>query len=141
MKKGLFTALFTLCFAALVSAQTPSAVTSAFNQAMPGVNATYVLQGNTWKANFTQGGNQMSFLYSPEGTYHSKETVIAKTAIPAPALQDMEARFNGFTYEGAAKVEMADGSIQYKYQYLTGNNHVEVFYGANGQMIRRAVYQ
>lgn len=141
MKKGLFTGLFTLCFAALVSAQTPSAVTSAFNQAMPGVNATYVQQGNIWKANFSQGGSQMSYIYTPEGGYQYRETVIDKVTVPAPALQDMEARFAGFDFEGTTKVDMPDGTTQYKYQYLTGNTHVEVFYAENGQMIRRAVFQ
>lgn len=140
MKRGLFTAIFTLSFAALVSAQAPNAVSTAFSQAHPGVNATYTQQGNEWRAGFTQNGKQLAYIYTPEGNYVAKETIIAKNEIPTPALQDMEARFSGFTFEQAAEHVLPDGTVHYKYQYMTGNSHVEVFYAANGQMIRRAVF-
>ena len=141
MKKGIFTGFFTLCFAVLLSAQTPSAVLSSFSQNMPGVNAAYVQEGTFWKAKFTEGGKQVSFVYSPEGEYKAKETVITKPEVPAPALQDMEARFGTFSFEGVAKYELPDGTTHFKYQYNTGNKHVEVFYGANGQIVSRNIFQ
>jgi len=141
MKKGIFTGFFTLCFAVLLSAQTPNAVLTTFSQNMPGVNATYVQEGTVWKANFAEGGKQISFVYTPEGEYKAKETVISKPEVPAPALQDMEARFGSFSFEGVAKHELLDGTTHYKYQYNSGNKHVEVFYTANGQLVRRNIFQ
>jgi zinc transporter ZupT len=141
MKKGIFTGLFTLFFAVLLSAQAPDAVLAAFNQTMPGVNATYAQEGTSWKANFTAGGKQVSFVYSPGGEYKAKETVITKPEVPAPALQDMEARFGSFSFEGVAKYELPDGITHYKYQYNTGNKHVVVYYSANGEMVGRNIFQ
>lgn len=140
MKKGLFTAFFALCIAAIVSAQTPSAVSNAFSQANPGLTASFVLEGVHWKANVTQAGNQVSFVYTPEGTFVGKDTEIAKNAIPAPALQDINGRFSSYTFDKAAKRELADGSLQYKYQYSDGNRHVEVFYTPNGQLVSRNLF-
>ena len=141
MKKGIFTGFFTLCFAVLLSAQTPSAIQASFNQNMPGVNATYIQEGKFWKAKFTEGGKQVSFVYSLEGEYKAKETVITKPEVPTPALQDMEARFGSFAFEGVAKYELPDGTTHFKYQYNSGNKHVEVFYAANGQIVSRNIFQ
>lgn len=145
MKKGLFTLLFTFSLTGFLFSQTPStvpaAVKTAFNQAMPGVNATYTAEGSLWKAGFTQNGKQMYMVYDAQAVLQFTETALAKAEVPAPALQDMEARFSNFTFEGVAKRDYPDGVILYEYQYLTGNTHVEVLYQASGQMVKRNVFQ
>jgi len=144
MKKGLFIGLLSLCITAMVSAQTataPSAVSSAFNQAMPGTNATFTQEGTLWTANFTHNGKQVQYGYNAEGVLQYKETAIAKTEVPANILSDIEARFSNEPFEGVAKRELADGTVHYKYQYQSGGKHVQVFYNAaTGQMAKRNVF-
>lgn len=140
MKKGLFTAFLTVFITAMVSAQTPTAVTAAFQHTNPGVNATFVQEGNVWAANFTQAGDQVSFKYTSEGSWVAKETEIQKAQIPAPALADINTRFGGFSFIKAAKREMPDGSLQYKYQYMDGSRYVDVYYTPNGQITGRNVF-
>lgn len=146
MKKGLLTGLFTLCFAALVSAQVPSAVSTAFHQAMPGVtHPTFVQEGSLWKAQFTENGKQVAHAYTADGTYQFKETTLSKPEVPAAILADMEQRFNSNngvnTFEGVAKRQLADGTIHYEYQFSQGGSHVEVFYSEAGQIVKRNVFQ
>lgn len=145
MKKGLFIGLLSLCFTALVSAQTattPTAVASAFNQAMPGTNATFAQEGNLWTANFTHNGKQVQYGYNAEGVLQYKETAITKPEVPSNILTDMEARFSNEIFEGVAKRELPDGTIHYKYQFKTGDKHVQVFYSATtGQMAKRNVFE
>lgn len=146
MKKGLLTGLITLCFAALVSAQVPSAVSSAFQQAQPGVsNPSYVQEGPLWKAKFTENGKEVFYAYSAAGAYQFKETTLSKTEVPAPIMENMEQRFssNGSvnTFEGVAKRELADGTVHYEYQFSNGGSHVEVFYSEAGQIVKRNVFQ
>ena len=144
MKKGLLTGLFTLCFAALVSAQVPSAVSAAFQQTMPGVSASYVQEGTLWKAQFTEHGKQVFLAYTPTGVYQFKEITLNKPEVPGNILADMEQRFaTGSTnvFEGVAKREFADGAVHYEYQFENGGKHVEVFYSEAGQIVKRNVFQ
>lgn len=145
MKKGLLTGLFTLCFAALVSAQVPSAVSAAFQQAMPGSHATFVQEGPLWKAQLTENGKQVFYAYNAEGAYQFKEITLTKPEVPSAIMQNMEQRFatgsNVNTYEGVAKREFADGTVHYEYQFSNGGSHVEVFYSEAGQIVKRNVFQ
>eukprot|EP01034_Spumella_vulgaris_P046007 gene46007-57357_t len=146
MKKGLLTGLFTLCFAALVSAQVPSAVSAAFQQALPGTSASYVQEGTLWKAQFTQNGKQVFYAYTAAGVYQFKETTLDKPEVPAVIMENMEQRFSASNggnnvFEGVAKRELADGTVHYEYQFLNGGTHVEVFYSEAGQIVKRNVFQ
>lgn len=144
MKKGLLTGLFTLCFAAWVSAQVPSAVSTAFQQAHPGAHANFVQEGQLWKAQLTENGKQVFYGYTAAGDFQFKETTLNKPEVPAAIMENMEQRFaTGGTnvYEGVAKRELADGTIHYEYQFLNGGTHVEVFYSEAGQIVKRNVFQ
>lgn len=144
MKKGLLTGLFTLCFAALVSAQVPSAVSAAFHHDKPGVNATFVQEGPLWKAQFTENGKQVFNAYTADGTYQFKETTLSKPEVPAGILADMEQRFSNAavnTFEGVAKRQLPDGTVHYEYQFAQSGSHIEVFYSEDGHIVKRNVFQ
>ena len=146
MKKGSLTGLFTLCFAALVSAQVPSAVSAAFHHDKPGVaNPTFVQEGPLWKAQFTENGKQVFNAYTADGTYQFKETTLGKPEVPALILADMEQRFgpNGGinTFEGVAKRQLPDGTVHYEYQFSQSGSHIEVFYNEDGHIVKRNVFQ
>ncbi len=144
MKRFLLSATLSLTAVFFAAAQNnvPQPVKSAFQQAMPGVNATYVQEGTTWKGGFTENGKQKFLAYSEDGALLYTETMLTKAQAPAVAVQDADARFTNYTFESVSKVENPDGTILYQFQYGTGSSqHLEVFYNENGSMVKRNLFQ
>lgn len=136
-KKVLFLSIITgLFFSAnaqkLTAAKVPTAVKAAFAKQFPGAIAKWEKEDGNYEAASKKGTNEMSALFSADGTMTESEVSIKPEALPAKVLTYVKQNYKGKKIKTAAKITMADGTVNYEAEV----NGVDVIFDADSKFLK-----
>lgn len=99
----------------------PAAVADAFKKAYPNAtikNASSEKENGKlqWEVESMDGSARRDLIYLPDGTMVEEELVIDATAVPAPVMAALKARYPKATVSVFEKLTKASGSVSYEMQ-------------------------
>jgi hypothetical protein len=116
----------------LSAAKVPAAVKAAFAKQFAGATAKWEKENGKYEAGFTKDGKEMSALFSADGTMKESEVSLKPDALPTKVLAYVKANYKGKKIKTAAKITMADGTINYEAEV----NGVDVMFDADGKYLK-----
>ncbi len=138
MKKYLLFVITICAFSGVALAQkideskVPAAVKASFQKNYPGITGKWEKEAGKYEVNFKQDGKMMSLLLSPTGVISETEESINSTALPAAALAYISKHRTGKKIKDAAKIKLADGSINYEAEV----NGKDMIFDEQGKFLR-----
>lgn len=116
-----FLALLTCASATIARAQkisasrVPAAVKSSFTKIYPGINkVAWEMEKDKFEANFRKDGQEMSSLFTSNGTITESEKEIKPDELPANILPYVSKHYKGFIVKEASKIIKTDGTVNYE---------------------------
>lgn len=92
----------------------PAAVKTAFAQQFPGMDARWARTADQYEAHFKHKRQEMSAVYTADGTLTETETEIKVSQLPLPVIDYVEQHYGGSSIREAARVTKANGEINYE---------------------------
>lgn len=120
------------CAQKLDASKVPAGVKAAFTKQYPGVIAKWEKEDGKYEASFKQGGNDMSAMFEPNGTFTESEVEMKVTDLPAGISAYVKEHYKGKSIKGAAKITKADGTVNYE-AVVNGR---DVMFDANGNFLK-----
>ena len=116
MKKIILTAIIFISITAAAQKEAiPTAAKTSFSKAFPAASKVkWEKEDGNYEVTFKKDGKEMSAVYDATGKMHESEVSIAITDLPTNVLVYMKDHYKGFTLKAAAKITLADGSIQFE---------------------------
>lgn len=116
-----FLALLTCASATIARAQkisasrVPAAVKSSFTKIYPGINkVAWEMEKDKFEANFRKDGQEMSSLFTSNGTITESEKEIKPDELPANILPYVSKHYKGYIVKEASKIIKTDGTVKYE---------------------------
>lgn len=116
-----FLALLTCASATIARAQkisasrVPAAVKSSFTKIYPGINkVAWEMEKDKFEANFRKDGQEMSSLFTSNGTITESEKEIKPDELPANILPYVSKHYKGYIVKEASKIIKTDGTVNYE---------------------------
>lgn len=127
-------ALFTLtsCSQKIEEAKVPAKVKTAFDKQFPGVTAAWEKENGKYEANFKMDNNNESASFTLDGTMTESEIEISEKELPENIRAYCAEHYKGKKIESAAKINMADGSLNYE----ANINDKDVLFDNSGNFIK-----
>lgn len=116
-----FLTLLTCASATIARAQkisasrVPAAVKSSFTKTYPGINkVAWEMEKDKFEANFRKDGQEMSSLFTSNGTITESEKEIKPDELPANILPYVSKHYKGYIVKEASKIIKTDGTVNYE---------------------------
>lgn len=142
MKKIMLTGGLIVSLAACSSAQKvekekkggiPTSVEAAFKKHYPDVSdVDWEKEGANYEASFESGKTETSVVIDPSGKILETETEMESTALPKNILDYIAGHYKGQKVKEAAKIVLADGSVQYEAEV----GKKDLIFDGNGAFIK-----
>ena len=138
MKKIAFVLAALMMGGIVVSAQklkvseVPKKVVASFTKKHPGMAAKWEKEDGQYEVGYKENGNEMTEMYSADGTMMESEIAIKATELPAAVLAYVKAHYKGADIKEAAKITKANGEINYEAEV----KKMDVVFDASGKFIK-----
>ena len=120
------------CAQKLDASQVPAAVKASFEKKYPGITVKWEKEDGKYEASFKQGGNDISAMFEPNGTFTESEVEMKVADLPASISAYVKEHYKGKTIKGGAKITKADGTVNYE-AAVSGR---DVIFDANGKFLK-----
>jgi hypothetical protein len=136
MKKIIIAALILISLNAVAQKEViPTAAKTSFSKAFPTASKVkWEKEEGNYEVTFEKDGKEMSAVYDATGKMHESEVSIAITDLPSSAIAYMKEHYKGISLKAAAKITLADGSIQFE-AAIKGK---DVLFDQKGQFLKVA---
>jgi hypothetical protein len=143
MKKALISGLVSMAslsaFAqGLKEESVPSAVKQSFKKMYPtAVVEKWGQEEGNYEAEFKVGKEEKEAVFTKEGKLVKTELALASLQnLPAPVLTAFnKTPYAAYEFEGAEKIETADGKVTYEVEVEKGDMVYELFYDGKGTLV------
>lgn len=138
MKKTSITILAIVFSMAALAMDVPKAVAAAFAKKFPAATNIKWDKENAheYEASFKMGSKNYSANFNDAGEWLETESSTAFAELPAKVQNAYNSTHNGVAVKAAAKIETAKGEIKYEVEYKSGKKTKEVFYNAEGEVLK-----
>jgi hypothetical protein len=121
--------------------QVPEIVLQSFNGQYTNVSQVqWSSLNNNFVVKFNYSGKNLTSHYQPTGEWIMTEQLTTLSAIPGQISDDINNRFNSNNFVAVYK-ETKPYTVEYRYEYSSGSNTIQVWYSETAEILRRNIVQ
>ncbi len=123
------------------TSQVPQLVLSAFNsQYSNASNINWTNNSGNYTVTFKVAGTSQKAHYNQSGEWLFTEQSVTMSTVPGQISADINSRFDPSNFVGIFK-ETKPSGVEYRYEYKSGPNTIQVWYSEAAQILRRNIVQ